>query len=198
MNIHSRPMWHVGIAAATLALALTACSTDTQPGAPKQLMPPEQAVQKLNTLLDEALSDVQPKLQYWDEWPRSSEQYSKGLDEHSLGYATAVRNRHIMTKVAPAKYGTLLGMVEQSLKAKGYTLSSSDDKSQRAVFASAPDGSGVGIVIYSAGNINVGASVSPIPVVHDRDPFGTPTPGPTMSNGNPDTVPNYNNPFWSS
>ncbi|MFJ2781504.1 MULTISPECIES: hypothetical protein [unclassified Kitasatospora] len=187
----------LGIAAAALALALTACSSGATGKASKRLIPPEQAVQQLSALLDESLSEVRPKLRYRDEWPRSTEQYSRGLDEHSLGYATASRRRHIMTKVSPAKYGVLLDMVRRGLQARGYTVNSAAPD-RLAVSATTPDGSGVGITIHPAGNIDIGASVGPVPVADGHDSFGTPTPEPTMSNGNPDILPRDDDPFWSN
>ncbi|MER7668041.1 hypothetical protein ABTY61_06185 [Kitasatospora sp. NPDC096128] len=187
-----------GIAVAALALALTACSAGTGAsggGAPKQLVPADQALRRMDALLDESLADVQPALRYWDDNPDAVEQYSKGLDEHSLGYADADRRRHIMTRIAPAKYDTLLDMVERGWKAKGYTVTRSAANPPGST-ASAPDGAGVGIAFHPSGLIEITAHVSPVPVVHG--PFGTPTPVPTMSNGNPDDVPKYDDPFWSN
>ncbi|MFF2073145.1 hypothetical protein ACFVXG_00120 [Kitasatospora sp. NPDC058162] len=193
----------LGTAVAALALALTACSAGTGAsgggasgtGAPKQLVPADQALQRMDALLNESLADVQPALRYWDDNPDAVEQYSKGLDEHSLNYADADRRRHIMTRIAPAKYGTLLDMIERGWKAKGYTVTRSAANPPGSV-ASAPDGAGVGITFYPSGLIEITAHVSPVPVVHG--PFGTPTPVPTMSNGNPDDVPKYDDPFWSN
>ncbi|MET8629921.1 hypothetical protein ABZW30_40425 [Kitasatospora sp. NPDC004669] len=193
----------VGIAVAALALALTACSSNTgassggapDTGAPKQLVTADQALQRMDALLDESLADVQPALRYWDDNPDAVEQYAKGLDEHSLNYADADRRRHIMTRIAPAKYNTLLDMIERGWKAKGYTVTRSASKPPGSV-ASAPDGAGVGITFYASGIIDITAHVSPVPVIHGA--FGTPTPVPTMPNGNPDDVPKYDDPFWSN
>ncbi|MFJ2193960.1 hypothetical protein ACIOJE_39455 [Kitasatospora sp. NPDC087861] len=111
-----------------LAPALTACSSITTaaggsatavPSA--SLVPPDRALHALDGLLDDSLAQIQPALTYWDGWPRSTEQ-AGGIDDHSLGYATAGRDRHIMTKIAPAKYATPLAMAGQSWKAKGYTV----------------------------------------------------------------------------
>ncbi|WP_371515386.1 hypothetical protein [Kitasatospora sp. NBC_01300] len=192
----------LGLTAATLALALTACGHtgagvgDEHP-APETLTTPEQAVQKLDALLDDALSGIQPPLRHRDGWPRSTEQ-SGGIDDHSKGYATATRDRYIMTKVSKAKYATLMDMAERDWKAKGYKITSVNPN-QPALFAAAPDGSSVAMLFGAAGNITLQASGGGhIPVIRDRDPFGTPTPEPTLPNGNPDILPAYDDPYWST
>ncbi|MFJ2864444.1 hypothetical protein [Kitasatospora sp. NPDC087314] len=38
----------------------------------------------------------------------------------------------------------------------------------------------------------------PLPVIRDRDPFGTYVPEPTLPNGNLDVIPRYDDPFWST
>ncbi|TQF04680.1 hypothetical protein E6W39_23720 [Kitasatospora acidiphila] len=152
-------------------------------------MTPDQAVQKLKALLDDSMSDVKPPLKYWDAWPNSTEQDG--------GYATASQDRYIMTKVSKAKFGALLGLLERSWKAKGYHIARVNPN-QPAMFADTPDGSSISLTVGAADNIAFEASVSPIPVIRGRDPFGTPTPQPTMSNGNPDMIPKYDDPFWSS
>ncbi|MET8629922.1 hypothetical protein ABZW30_40430 [Kitasatospora sp. NPDC004669] len=159
-------------------------------------MTPEQAVQQLNALLDDSMSGIRPPLLYWDGWPRSTEQSAEGFYEESLGYATATRDRYIMTKVARAKYGALLGVVERSWKAKGYTITAVSPE-QPAIFASTPDGAEIAITFGAPGNITFTASVGPIPVIRDRDPFGVPVPEPVMANGNLDVIPRYKDPFWS-
>ncbi|MFJ7910667.1 hypothetical protein [Kitasatospora sp. NPDC096204] len=158
-------------------------------------MTPEQAVQALNALLDEAMSAIRPRLQYWDGWPRSTEQ-TTGPDDRSLGYAVATRDRYIMTKVAAAKYGALLGVAERGWQARGYRISSVNP-GQPAMFATTPTGYGVCMLFGAAGNITFQATVGPIPVIRDRDPFGTYVPEPTLPNGNLDIIPRYDDPFWS-
>ncbi|MFJ9774376.1 hypothetical protein ACIRVF_24590 [Kitasatospora sp. NPDC101157] len=193
----------LGIAVAALALSLTACSSGTGTSgtgtsdarATEQLVPPEQALRRMDVLLDESLADVRPALRYWDDNPDAVEQFAKGLDEHSLGYAEANRRRHITTRIAPAKYDTLLDMVERGWRAKGYTVTRTTSTPPTSV-ATAPDGAGVGITVHSSGTIDIAAHVAPVPVV--RGAFGTPTPVPTMPNGNPDDVPQYDDPFWST
>ncbi|MFD0399463.1 hypothetical protein ACFVHI_15480 [Kitasatospora sp. NPDC127121] len=205
MNMATPTARRLGLTAATLALALTACGHtgagvgvgvgDEHP-APQSLTTPEQAVQKLDALLDEALSGIQPPLRHWDGWPRSTEQ-SGGIDDHSKGYAIATRDRHIMTKVSKAKYTALMDMAERDWKAKGYKITSVNPN-QPALFAAAPDGSSVAMLFGAAGNITLQASGGGhIPVIRDRDPFGTPTPDPVTANGNLDVIPTDDDPFWS-
>ncbi|MFG3226943.1 hypothetical protein ACGF07_19415 [Kitasatospora sp. NPDC048194] len=158
-------------------------------------MTPEQAVQALDALLDEAMSAVRPPLQYWNGWPRSTEQ-TAGPDDHSLGYAVATRDRYIMTKVAPAKYGALLGVTERGWLTHGYRITSVNPR-QPAMFATTPTGYGVCMLFGAAGNITYQATVGPIPVIRDRDPFGTYVPEPTLPNGGLDIIPRYEDPFWS-
>ncbi|MBO1415161.1 hypothetical protein [Streptomyces sp. FH025] len=201
----NRPLLPRLVAAAAptaLVLALTGCSAVTStvasyvPVPSSSLVPPEQAMRALDTLLDDSLSQVQPRLQYWDAWPSSTEQ-GGGIDDHSLGYAVAARDRHITTKVAPAKYATLLGMVEQGWKAKGYTVATPAGSILPSLAARSPDGYSVTITIYTYGNINISASGGRIPVIRDHDPFGTPTPVPVTTNGDPDILPKHDDPFWS-
>nr|BFD89054.1 hypothetical protein KitaXyl93_04140 [Kitasatospora sp. Xyl93] len=188
-----------------LVLTLTACGAFTagvgdgarpDPMATAPLMAPGQALQKLNALLEEATSSVQPTLRYWDAWPETREQYSSGLNEHSLGYAKASRKRHVMTKVAPAKYATLLDTVRSVWEAKGYRIETGP--AGKAVSATTAEGFSVRIGIGSAGDIDIEARVSPTPVPDGRDLFGTPTPDPVMANGNPDILPKYDDPYWSA
>ncbi|MFJ9459296.1 hypothetical protein ACIRST_29940 [Kitasatospora sp. NPDC101447] len=185
-----------------LALALTSCSVvkanvdSYRPLPSTSLVPPEQALHTLDTLLDDSLGQVQPRLQYWDAWPTSTEQ-AGGIDDHSLGYATASRDRYIMTKIDPAKYTTLLGMVEKGWRAKGYTVATPAGIALPSLAARTSDGNSVSITIYTHGNISISASVYRIPVIRDHDPFGTPTPVPVTTNGDPDILPKYEDPFWS-
>ncbi|SOB88435.1 hypothetical protein [Streptomyces sp. 1331.2] len=191
-------------ALAFLAVGATACVGGAGTGAdrgegesPGPLIPPAQALQTLDSLLEQTTAGVQPALQYWDAWPQATVQYSKGLDEHSLGYAKASRQRHVKTKVAPGKYGALLDAVRSTWQAKGYRVETGPANLQ-ALFATTPEGNGVSITIHPAGNIDIGATVSPVPVPDGRDLFGTPTPDPVMANGNPDVVPTYEDPYWSA
>ncbi|WP_280721953.1 hypothetical protein [Kitasatospora sp. MAA4] len=186
----------LGVVAAAMALALSASSCSPTAGNPhgspqsqKALMTPDQARQKLLTLLDDSMSDIKPPLKYWDAWPESSEQDG--------GYATAAQNRYIMTKVSKAKFGALLGLLERSWKAKGYSIESINPH-QPAMFADIPGGSSVGITIGAADNIAFQVVVGPIPDLDSHDAFGIPSPQPTMSNGDPDMIPKYDDPFWSS
>ncbi|MFJ7275778.1 hypothetical protein [Kitasatospora sp. NPDC098663] len=189
-------------ACAALALALTAagCAATGDRGAdtgttPGPLMQPAQALHRLDDLLQEATSGIQPALRYRDARPDWREQYSKGLDEHSLGYARASRQRTITTKVAPAKYGALLDAVRGTWQTKGYHLTTGPD----TVAATTADGASVGITIHPyAGNIDISASAGPIPLPHGTDPFATPTPEPTPANDDPDTLPAYDDPYWST
>ncbi|RKT09560.1 hypothetical protein BX285_6655 [Streptomyces sp. 1114.5] len=158
-------------------------------------MTPEQAVQVLDALLDEAMSAIRPPLRYWDGWPRSTEQ-TAGPDNHSLGHAVATRDRYVMTRVAPSKYGALLGVTERGWQALGYRITAVNPR-QPAMFAATPAGYGVCVLIGAAGNITFQATVGPIPVIRDRDPFGPYVPEPTLPNGNLDIIPRYEDPFWS-
>ncbi|MET8542273.1 hypothetical protein ABZW03_16675 [Kitasatospora sp. NPDC004799] len=184
----------------TLVFVLTACGAVTdaaQPRASASLVSPEQAVQRLDALLEDSLSQVQPRPRYWDAWPRSTEQ-TGGTEDGSPGYATATRDRYIMTKVAPAKYDALIDMVGQGWKAKGYTVAAPAGSALPSLTARTPDGSSVTITVFEFGNIDISATVPRIPVIRDHDPFGTPTPDPVMANGNLDVLPRYDDPFWSS
>ncbi|MFG3226944.1 hypothetical protein ACGF07_19420 [Kitasatospora sp. NPDC048194] len=196
------------LAAAVIPLAFvltsTACSAVTaevndaarpDATATAPLMPPEQALQKLNALLDEAISGVQPALRYQDAWPEAKVQYSSGLNEHSLGYAKASRARHVMTKVVPAKSAPLLDAVRNTWKAKGYRVESGP--AGQAVHATTQEGFSVRISIGTAGAIDIEATVGPVPVPDGRDLFGTPTPDPVMPDANPDGSPGYEDPYWS-
>ncbi|MGW3230238.1 hypothetical protein [Kitasatospora sp. NPDC001095] len=158
-------------------------------------MTPEQAVQVLDALLDETMAAIRPRLRYWDGWPRSVEQ-TAGPDDRSLGYAIATRDRYIMTKIAPTKHGALLGITERGWQARGYTITSVNPR-QPAMFATTGDGHGVCVLFGAAGNITFQAAVGPIPVIRDRDPFGTYIPEPTLANGNLDIIPRCDDPFWS-
>ncbi|MEV7360190.1 hypothetical protein [Kitasatospora sp. NPDC091276] len=197
----SRPA-PLAAACTALALALTAggCAATGGGGGdtsatPGPLMQPAQALHRLDDLLQEATSGIQPALRYRDAWPDWREQYAKGLDEHSLGYATATRERHVTTRVAPAKYGALLDAVRGTWQTKGYRLTTGPD----SVAATTPDGASLGITIHPyAGNIDISAAVGPIPLPHGADPFGTPTPEPTLPGGNPDILPAYDDPYWST
>ncbi|MFJ6378776.1 hypothetical protein ACIQI7_02035 [Kitasatospora sp. NPDC092039] len=182
-----------------LVFVLTACGAVTdvaQPKASASLVPPEQAVRRLDALLEDSLSQVQPRPRYWDAWPRSTEQ-AGGIKDRSLGYATATRDRHIMTKIAPAKYAALLDMVGQGWKAKGYTVATPAGSALPTLAARTPDGSSITVTVFEFGNIDISAAVPHIPVIRDRDPFGTPTPDPVAANGNLDVLPRYDDPFWS-
>ncbi|MFJ7911150.1 hypothetical protein [Kitasatospora sp. NPDC096204] len=53
------------------------------------------------------------------------------------------------------------------------------------------------MIFGAAGNITVQATVGPIPVIRDRDPFGTYVPEPTLPDGRLDVFPRYEDPFWS-
>ncbi|MFG2905068.1 hypothetical protein ACGF13_08395 [Kitasatospora sp. NPDC048286] len=205
MNRSPRPALVLAVACAVLALGVTACAGGggsgtgggrSGGGTPGPLMTPAQALQKIDALLDEVTSGVQPALRYRDAWPEATVQYSKGLDEHSLGYAKASRQRHVMTKVAPAKYGALLDAVRNTWQAKGYRVEAGPANLQ-ALLATTAEGHGVSITIHPAGNIDIGATVSPIPVPEGQDPFGTPTPQPTTAGGAPDVMPTYDDPYWS-
>ncbi|MFJ2191950.1 hypothetical protein ACIOJE_29125 [Kitasatospora sp. NPDC087861] len=203
MNHRSRPAPRLSAALAVLALGATACTAGAGAGpgqsqgkTPGPLIPPAQALQKLDSLLAETTSGVQPALRYWDAWPQATVRYSKGLDEHSLGYAAASRERHVMTKVAPGKYDALLAAVRDTWQAKGYRIDTGP-ANLKGLFATTADGYGVSVTIHPAGNIDIGATVSPVPVPDGRDLFGTPTPDPVMANGNPDVLPKYDDPYWS-
>ncbi|MEU9073980.1 hypothetical protein [Kitasatospora sp. NPDC048538] len=202
----------VGLALA-LAFTATACSatgaptpgrntpaTGTGTGAPGPLITPAQALQRMDTLLQETTAGIQPPLRTWDAWPNWREKYSTGLDEHSLGYATTSRERHVMTKVAAGRYEALLDAVRTAWRAKGYVVQDGPGTpTLRAVSATAPDGSTVGIGINPDTTvIDISATSGPIAVPQaGQPPFGTPTPDPTMSNGNPDVVPDHDDPYWS-
>ncbi|MFE6049360.1 hypothetical protein ACFQ6N_01220 [Kitasatospora sp. NPDC056446] len=216
MNHRRRPTLRLSAALAVLALAVTACAAGANGSAgggagsgagggsragsetpPGPLVPPAQAVQKLDSLLDEAMSGVQPALHYRDAWPQATVQYSKGLDEHSLGYATASRQRHVMTRIAPGKYGALLDAVRGTWSAKGYRIDAGPANLQ-ALFATTAEGHGVSVTIHPAGNIDFGATVGPVAVPDGRDLFGTPTPEPVTTGGSPDVLPTDEDPYWSS
>lgn len=187
---------HLAFTAALLMLVLTACSTTGRSNAQKAVMTPDQALRKATALLDDAMSEIEPKLQTRDDWPRTTE-LTAVADDHSLGGMCVTLDRYSMTKVARAKYGALLGVVERSWQKKGYRIGSVNPN-QPAIFATAPDGSGIDLVFGGAGDIAFTATISPIPLIRDRDPFGTPGPQPTLSNGNPDFLPKIDDPFWSA
>ncbi|MFJ9606134.1 hypothetical protein ACIRS1_07210 [Kitasatospora sp. NPDC101176] len=165
--------------------------------APRALLTPQQALHTLDALLDEAMSAIRPALAYRAGRPRSTEQSAPGIDEYSLGYATLTRERHIMTRVAPTRYGALLGVTERGWTAHGHRITAVNPH-QPAMFATTAHGHGLALLFGAAGNIAFQATVGPIPVIRDHDPFGPHAPEPTLPNGNPDILPRHDHPFWSA
>ncbi|WP_143676880.1 hypothetical protein [Kitasatospora sp. GP30] len=189
-------MRSLGIAATVLALSLGigSCSSSGTGGSQashrSQKMTPDQARQKLKAVLDDSMSDIGPPLRYWDDWP-----WISGQDG---SYAAASQDRYIMTKVSKTKIDALLGLLDRSWKAKGYNITSFHP-AQSEIFADTPDAMGIGVTVGAADNITFEAVVSPLPNLSTYDAFGTPpSPAPTMANGNPDIIPKYDDPFWSS
>ncbi|MDH6109777.1 hypothetical protein P3T36_005422 [Kitasatospora sp. MAP12-15] len=198
MSSPKRNTRRLALGVVALAFALTSCSyVAGKPSPGKPLIPPAQAGQRIDSLLDETTAAIQPPLKYWDESPQVDAAPSSGLSDHTQNWGSVTRSRHVMTKVAEAKYATLLDMLKRSWEAKGYKVTSTGPP-QLAENASAPDGSGVGISFGGSGSIDISASVTPVPADQDPNAFGTASPEPTMSNGNPDVIPKYDDPFWST
>ncbi|WP_329566971.1 hypothetical protein [Kitasatospora sp. NBC_01266] len=155
------------------------------------MMSPTEARAKMVGLLDDTFAALTPALRFRDGWPHSTENDEPG------GTANASLDRYVMTKVATTRYGALLGLVERHWKDRGYTIESVNaDTRMPAMTARTPDGSALNLIVGYPGNITVTAAVTPIPLT--PAPFGPEPPQPTLANGNPDIMPNTEDPFWSN
>ncbi|MCX4747128.1 hypothetical protein OG455_16650 [Kitasatospora sp. NBC_01287] len=175
-----------------LLLALAACHpSHRSTGSTAAMMSPPEARTRMTALLDDTFSAVSPALRFRDGWPHSIEN-----DEppHS---ANAYLDRYVMTRIAPAKYGALLGLVERHWKERGYTIENVNaDTRMPAITARSPEGAVLSLVVGYPGNVTLTAAVTPITAT--PDPFGPEPPQPTLANGNPDILPTEDDPFWSS
>ncbi|MET9618619.1 hypothetical protein [Kitasatospora indigofera] len=160
-------------------------------------MDASEARTKIDALLDGTTKAIVPAVQFSDDAYTSSEN-TEGMNDRPDGTTHLSKNRYVMTKVAQAKYGALLGLVERYWKSQGYTITSvnSDDR-MPAIDAQAGDGVGVHIQIGFPGNVTLSAGVGAVEDPQTRYPFGPGTPLPTDAKGNQDLMPKVEDPFWS-
>lgn len=183
------------VSTALAALGLLVACRSTVPSTPPTskapaMMSPDQARDRLHTLLDGTFEAIKPVVTYREGWPRVTE------NDQPAGTANVALERYVMTKVSTAKYGALLGLVERRWKSLGYVIESVNaDPVMPAVFARASDGSALNLRVGYPGNITIGAVVNPVRAT--TSPFGPEPPQPTLPNGNPDILPSVDDPFWS-
>jgi hypothetical protein len=159
------------------------------------MMSPTEARARMTALLDDTFTAIVPRVEYRDGWPHSIENDQPG------GTANAYLDRYVMTRIAPARYGALLGLIERRWKDRGFRIEAVNaDVRMPAISARAPDGSVLQLAVGHPGNITLTAAVTPITIPPDRATgalFGPEPPQPTLPNGNPDILPSRDDPFWS-
>jgi hypothetical protein len=180
-------------------LTAAGCGADgtVSPGKRKATMDATEARTRIDALLDGTFAAVKPPLEWLDGWYTVAENTS-GIDDRPDGTAHITGSRHVTTKVAQAKYGALLGVVERYWRKQGYRIVSinADDR-MPSVDAETPDGNRVSIEIGYPGNVTVTAGVPSIEDPGDYYPFGSGPPMPTTADGDPDIMPKVDDPFWS-
>jgi hypothetical protein len=149
----------------------------------------------MTALLDDTFTAIVPGVRFRDGWPHAVE------NDEPPGTANAYLDRYVMTRISASRYGALLGLVERHWKERGYRIENVNaDTRMPAITARTPDGAALHLVVGHPGNITFTAAVTPVTLPGDQRAdalFGPEPPGPTLPNGNPDILPNADDPFWS-
>ncbi|MFC9236060.1 hypothetical protein ACFTZK_06290 [Streptomyces decoyicus] len=163
---------------------------------PEPTVKVNQAVKRVDSVLDDTVQAVLPRLT-WRDGPVRTTERRNSFTNTANGELTVGRTRHVRTKVAKQKLAELLKVVDKHWRRAGFKIGQAHAEVP-SLSGTAPDGctvkfsvSGFGEVRFDAG---VGA-ISPGDGFHldgeEGDTF------PKAPNGGPDYTPDVQDPYWS-
>ncbi|MDH2391294.1 hypothetical protein QCN29_21415 [Streptomyces sp. HNM0663] len=155
----------------------------------------QQAGERAEVVLDEALAGIKPPLKW--EYGTPGEIACGDELNRATGGSNVKRSRVITTTVTKERRGSLFGLVQRHWEAEGYTITSVNaDAKFPDVFAETSDGFVVSMNVGATGNVWFDVS-SPCATASDVTyPAGTPG-----ASGGPKTeevTPTHHSSFWSS
>lgn len=163
---------------------------------PEPTMKVGEAVQRVDSVLDDTVKAVRPRLE-WRDGPVRTTERRNSFTNTANGELTVGRTRHLRTKVSKRRLAELLNMVDKRWTSAGFKMGQVHAEVP-SLSGTASDGctvkfsmSGFGEVRFDAG---VGA-VSPGEGFHldgeEGDIF------PKAPDGGPDYTPDVQDPYWS-
>ncbi|MFG2819327.1 hypothetical protein ACGFX4_07860 [Kitasatospora sp. NPDC048365] len=153
---------------------------------------------QIDALLDGTLAAITPAVE-WADGPYVASEHDDPFTKEPDGTARLEKRRYLLTRFAAARYGALLGVVEREWQGRGWRITSMDpDPVLPDVRAEAPGGSTVELRVGHLGNVTLVARVPRVPAVGTSYPFGGDSTVPLRPDGTIDTVPRFDDPFWSA
>ncbi|UUY49580.1 hypothetical protein NRK68_21570 [Streptomyces yangpuensis] len=181
-----------------LAALVAGCGPGADGGSAKggKAMHLQQGAERADAILQETLGAVRPELK-WNHGPGGSAGCTKGLAGAATGTGAADRIITIMTIVSEQRRDSLLGMIEQAWKDRGYTFTHAN-KSRKVprIHASTPDGYSLSVEVGGEGQVFLQAAT---PCLRDTDVMEPATkPNTPQRKGPFPQRPDERDEFWSA
>ncbi|MFI7090623.1 hypothetical protein [Streptomyces lydicus] len=156
----------------------------------------EQAVKRVDTVLDGTFGAIHPRLK-WREGPAHMSEQRNSFTNTADGEVSVDRDRYVRTKFSKAKLKELLTVVYKHWAKEGFKLRDSNPR-EPSMSATAADGRIVSLKVGGVGDVRIGASVGALSDGPSGDIYGEEGDKfPKAPNGGPDYSPDVRDPYWS-
>ncbi|MCZ1018357.1 hypothetical protein [Streptomyces noursei] len=186
-------------AAVNVALAstcLAGCSA-LPGGDPDPTLNPNQAVKRVDAVLDDTFKTVRPELK-WRDGPIRTTEGRNSFTNTSNGELTVGRTRYVRTKVSKEKLSELIKAVDTHWRREGFKVGELNPE-RPSLSATAPDGCTIKLSVGGVNNVYFDAGVGAISPGRgfqvkgeEGDKF------PKAPNGGPDYTPDVRDRYWST
>ncbi|GAB7032388.1 hypothetical protein JCM4914_38490 [Streptomyces platensis subsp. malvinus] len=156
----------------------------------------DQAVKRVDSVLDDTLHAVRPRMK-WRDGPAHMSERRNSFTNMSNGEVSVYRDRYVRTKISKPKLKELLTVVYKHWAKVGFKLRDSNPR-EPSISATAADGRIVTLKVGGAGEVYIGASVGALSDGPSGDILGEEGDKfPEAPSGGPDYTPDVRDPYWS-
>ncbi|MFF9482839.1 hypothetical protein [Streptomyces sp. NPDC014733] len=191
----SRKAWQGALASIFSVAVFSGCSLF--PGSGNASYPTVgKALQRVDSVLNDTLSGVRPRLRWRDGPAHMSERRNSFTNEVNDAMDVS-RQRHLRTQISQGKKKELLKVVSRRWEEKGFEVKEQDD-GRPSLLSEASDGCIVKIDVGGSGDVYISAGVSAVSSGPSGDIAGEEGDSfPESPSGAADYTPDLRDPYWS-
>ncbi|MFB7632122.1 hypothetical protein ACFC0M_14385 [Streptomyces sp. NPDC056149] len=185
--------------AISIALApgsLIGCSA-LRGGDPEPTISADQAIERVDSVLDDTFKAVHPQLK-WRDGPAHLSEIKSSFTNTASGEVSVGRHRFVRTKISKAKLNKLIAAFDKQWRKAGFEIKSTNPR-EPSLSGKASDGCVVNFSVSGFGNVEISAGVA---ARSDGPRGGIEGEGgdtfPKAPDGGPDYTPDAQDPYWSA
>ncbi|MFI0712797.1 hypothetical protein ACH4SK_19555 [Streptomyces inhibens] len=193
----SRQKFPLAVAVAVLSSTFLGSCSLLRGDNPEPTVNVKQAIKRVDSVLDETLKAVHPRLKWRDDPAHLSERRNS-FTNTADGEVRVGRERHVRTKISKAKLNELLTIVDKHWRKEGFKTKLLNPR-EPSISGTASDGCIVNFSVSGFGDVSIAASVGAVSDAPSGDIEGEEGDDfPKSPEGGPDYTPDVRDPYWST